>query len=189
MKRWFGALPVPVRIAGVLAALVALGSAVLSWDALVWAGREVHIDPLLAPIYPAVIDGTIGVATVAVFALRKAPRHVRAYVWAMLAGAVSSSVISNGAHSYDGYWLHALAGALPSAGLVVSLHVLIVLARHARTGVERAPKEARGGRARRRREARVLVDGQLVSAGHARKLRARNRRNQARTPHVLEADQ
>ena len=180
MRRWFGALPVPVRIAAVLAGLVALGSAVLSWDALVWAGRQVHIDPQLAPLYPLVIDGTIGVATVAVFALRKAPWRVRTYVWGMLAGAVGASVISNGAHSYDGYWLHALAGALPSAGLVVSLHVLIVLARHARTNTERAPREARTP-ARHRCEARVLVDGRLVSAGHARKLRARQRAQ----PHVL----
>ncbi len=175
MKAW-GALPAPVRIAAVIASLVALASAVLSWDALVWAAGELHIDAQLRPLFPIVVDGTIGVATVAAFALRKAKPRVRLYVWSMLGAAIGVSVFSNGAHSFDGNQLHALGGTLPSAGLAVTLHLQVVLARHvgasARSG--RASAEARPSR-RRASRPRVVVDGREVSPGHARKLRARNR--------------
>lgn len=173
--RWWRALPLPVRIAGVLAALVALGSAVLSWDALVWGAGELRIDAHLRWLYPIVVDGIIGVSTTAALALRKAPARVRAYVWGMLALAVGCSVLTNGAHSYDGNYLHAAGGTLPSAGLVATLHVLAVLARHARSATisERAPAPARAARRRQRTTTqKVIFDGRLVSPGHARKLRA-----------------
>lgn len=173
--RW-RVLPLAVRIGGALAALVALGSAVLSWDALVWAAGEFHIDPRLRLIFPLTVDGITGVATVLAVALRGAPLRVRAYSWALLAGAVSVSVWSNGAHSYDGNLIHAGGGTLASVGLVVTLHALVVLARHVRG----APASVRAPAARSPRRAAparvVLPDGRRVHPATARKARARQRR-------------
>lgn len=181
-------LPPPVLLAGALAALVALGSAILSWDALMWAAGEFRIDPHLRLIFPIVVDGVTGVATVGALATRSSPRRVRAYWWAMLAGAVSVSVWSNGAHSYDGVLIHAGGGALPSVGLVVTLHGLVVLGRHVRGApaprtvprtVQQPEPGARGAprRAARRAAPRVeLPSGQAVHPATARKLRARERR-------------
>ena len=75
-----------------------------------------------------------------------------------------------------------LSGAMHAMVPIVAMLVwhVIIHGRPARTGAQRAPRQART-RARRRREARVLVDGRLVSAGHARKLRARQRTQ----PHVF----
>jgi len=176
---WLRSLPAPVRIAGAIASVVATASAVLSWDALVWAAGELHIDRQLTWLFPLVVDGTIGVATVAAFALRGGGRRVRAYVWSMLLAAVGCSVLSNGAHSYDGNTLHALGGTLPSAGLAVTLHLQVVLARHVGKRAERSGARASGEARPRRRPARkskrVTYEGREMSEQNARKLRARAR--------------
>src|SRR5262245_42893069 len=95
-----------VRLAAGPAAIVALGSAILSWDALSWGAGQLGVDGHLTWLYPVVLDGNIAVGTVAALALRRAPRRVRAYVWTLLAGAISASVVGNGAHAAGGSLIH-----------------------------------------------------------------------------------
>jgi Protein of unknown function (DUF2637) len=114
-----------------LTAAVVLGAAVLSWDALSWGADQLGVDGRLTWLYPVVIDGVIGVATVAALALRSARYRIRAYVWALLAGAIGASVVGNGAHAAGGSPIHIVGAAVPAVALAASLHLLIVLVRHA----------------------------------------------------------
>jgi Protein of unknown function (DUF2637) len=122
-----------VRIAAMLTAAVVLGAAVLSWDALSWGAEQLGVDGRLTWLYPVVIDGVIGVATVAALALRSTQYRIRAYVWALLAGAIGASVVGNGAHAAGGSPIHIVGAAVPAVALAASLHLLIVLVRHAPT--------------------------------------------------------
>src|SRR5262245_60779329 len=116
-----------VRIAAAATAVVALGSAVLSWDALRWGAVQLGVDPALAWIYPVVVDGTIVVGTVAALALRRARGRIRAYVWAQLAGAIGASVVGNAAHATAGNPVHQVGSAVPAIALAASLHLLVVI--------------------------------------------------------------
>jgi hypothetical protein len=84
---------VAVRLGAAATSVVALGSAVLSWDALSWGAAQLGVDARLTWLYPVVIDGTITVGTIAALALRGADRRIRAYVWTLLAGAIGASVV------------------------------------------------------------------------------------------------
>lgn len=122
--------PASVRVAAAATAVVALASAVLSWDALTWGAGQLGIDGRLAWLYPVAVDGCIMVGTAAAWALRHAPRRVRAYVWGLLGIAIGASVVGNAAHAAGGNPLHSIGGAVPAAALAGSLHLLIVLVRH-----------------------------------------------------------
>src|SRR5215467_13581915 len=95
-----------VRVGALATAVVALGSAVLSWDALSWGAGELGVDKHLTWLYPVVIDGTIVVGTVTALALRGAPYRIRMYVWTLLVGAIGASVVGNGAHAAGGSPIH-----------------------------------------------------------------------------------
>lgn len=122
--------PTSVRLGAAATSVVALGSAIQSWDALSWAGAQVGVDARLAPLFPVVIDGVIAMGTITALALRSAPWRVRAYVWVLLAGAVSASVVGNAAHAAGGSPLHEVGAALPAVALAASLHLLVLLVRH-----------------------------------------------------------
>lgn len=169
-------LPAAVRLSVLATSVVALGAAVLSWNALVWGAGQLGIDPHLTWLFPLTIDGLIVSGTIAVFALRHAPRRVRWYVWTILLTAIACSVIGNGAHAAAGSPIHEVGAAIPALALALSTHLTVVLVRHvpaprARTA---ARTEARGRGARTTRGLRVLFNGREVSPGHARKLRARS---------------
>src|SRR2546430_2103762 len=131
-------LPLAVRIAAVATAVVALGSAVLSWDALRWGAGQLGVDPALTWLFPLVLDGTIVVGTAAALALRSARLRIRAYVWAQLGAAIGASVIGNAAHAAGGSPLHQVGSALPAVALAASLHLLLVLVREQRPAPARA---------------------------------------------------
>lgn len=120
-----------IRIGAALTSAVVLGAAVMSWDALSWGAGQLGVDARLTWLYPVVIDGVIGVATVAALALRSARYGIRAYVWTMLAGGIGASVVGNGAHAAGGSVIHVVGAAVPAVALAASLHLLIVLVRHA----------------------------------------------------------
>jgi len=106
-----------------------VGSGTLSWDALRWGAGQLGVDDHLTWIYPIVLDGMIGVGTVAALALRGARRRIRAYVWALLGGAIGASVVGNAAHAAGGSPVHVAGSAVPAVALAASLHLLVILVR------------------------------------------------------------
>ncbi len=120
-----------VRVGAAATGVVALGSAVLSWDALSWGAGQLGVDAHLTWLYPVVVDGTIVVGTVTALALRGAAGRIRLYVWTLLAGAISASVVGNGAHAAGGSPIHMVGAAVPAVALAASLHLLVILVRHA----------------------------------------------------------
>ena len=152
-----------VPIAAALTAVVALGSGVLSWDALRWGAGQLGVDEHLTWIYPIVLDGMIGVGTVAALALRGARRRIRAYVWALLGGAIAASVVGNAAHAAGGNPLHIVGSAVPAVALAASLHLLVILVRESQPvkvpakvpSPAPAPASKRGSRGR---QIRVLQE-------------------------------
>ena len=178
--RAFNALPAAVRIAAGATAVVAIASAVLSWDALQWGAQQLGVDPRLAFLFPVAVDGTIATGTAAALALRSAPRRVRAYVWSLLGAAIAASVIGNASHAHGGDPLHRAGAAVPAAALAACLHLLVILVRAQpvpapagrRTAVDQVTRTRRRRAGARKPEPPRLVDGRMVSAGHARKLRA-----------------
>jgi hypothetical protein len=127
-----------VRVGAVATGVVALGSAVLSWDALSWGAGQLGVDVHLTWLYPVVIDGTIVVGTVTALALRGAAIRIRLYVWTLLVGAISASVVGNGAHAAGGSPIHMVGAAVPAVALAASLHLLVILVRHAPDSVGEA---------------------------------------------------
>jgi hypothetical protein len=126
-----------VRMGALATAIVATGSAVLSWDALSWGAGQLGVDGHLTWLYPVVIDGTIGVGTVCALALRGSRFRIRLYVWAVTSGAIGASVVGNGAHAAGGSAIHVVGAAVPAVALAVALHLLVILVRHApRAAVE-----------------------------------------------------
>jgi hypothetical protein len=119
-----------VRLGAGATAIVAAGSAILSWDALSWGAGQLGVDGRLTWLYPVVIDGTIAVGTVAALALQGAHYRIRVYVWTLLAGAVGASVVGNGAHAAAGNLIHEIGAAVPAVALAASLHLLVILVRH-----------------------------------------------------------
>jgi hypothetical protein len=187
----FGRQPPAVRAAAAIAAIVALGAAVLSWDALRWGAGELGVDPYLTPLFPVVVDGVIAAGTVAVLVVKV--WRTRAYVWVLLFAGIAASVTGNAAHARAGgallgpFTLHQLGAAVPALALAATLHLLVIIVR-----VSSAPPAARRGapRARRARTAaarlpallegagaalstRELAERLRVSPGHVRKIRAR----------------
>lgn len=178
------------------AAVVAVANAAISYISLSATTRALHAPDLIAVLFPFGADGIIAVATPATIELRDAPVHVKLQAWALLLGAVAVSVVGNAARapvawasfhgvpipSGDAIWF-----SIPPLAYAGSLHVLGLMHRYAppitrssthtsRASVRsgRAVPVARGRRAGARRpEAPVaLPDGRVVSAGHARKVRA-----------------
>jgi Protein of unknown function (DUF2637) len=135
LTRLLDRLTLAIGVAAVTTAVVALASAILSWDALQWGAKQLGVDPHLAWLYPVAVDGTIVVGTVAALALRRARRRIRMYVWGLLGSAIGASVIGNGAHAAGGgpqvfnFPLHRVGAAVPAAALAASLHLLVILVR------------------------------------------------------------
>jgi Protein of unknown function (DUF2637) len=185
--RW-GALSAGRRVAILCTAIVAAGAAVMSWDANTWAAGEIGVEPRW--VYGICLDGAIAVCTAAVFELRG---WRAAPAWALLLGALTVSVVGNAAHARPGNVLHTVGSTVPVLLVAACLFLLELVVRTPAPAVraeergapppppeERAPRTRRARknapRAGRRPEARVLYDGRMVSAGHARKLRAAARR-------------
>jgi hypothetical protein len=193
-------MPPAVRIAAGSTAVVALASAVMSWDALSWGASQLGVDQHLDWLFPVAVDGTIATGTAAALALRGAPRRVRLYVWTVLGTAIAVSVVGNAAHAAGGNPLHQVGSAVPAVALAASLHLLIVLVRHVKPGQDghetaktaatdgppQAAKMAAPSRPLTARDAairvakRAQVDGREVTTDDIHRVTGRSKRQSRR---------
>jgi hypothetical protein len=83
-----------------LAILLLGGSAcTLSFDALRQVALAAHVRPVLAYLFPIIIDGFIGYGVRAVLLLREAPPSARRYAWTLFAAASTASLWANALHA------------------------------------------------------------------------------------------
>jgi hypothetical protein len=83
-----------------LAILLLGGSAcTLTFDALRQVALAAHVRPVLAYLFPIIIDGFIGYGVRAVLLLRDAPPSARRYAWALFAAASTASLWANALHA------------------------------------------------------------------------------------------
>lgn len=117
-------------------ALVAIGAAVLSFDALTELAQAAGIQPTLAWIWAVVIDGFILVATLAAFALEKRSRTIKAYAWLCLAVFTIFSILGNGWHAAIiaspeerplPIWVAVTVTAIPPVALFLAIHLLFIM--------------------------------------------------------------
>jgi hypothetical protein len=125
-----------VKLTALLATVVTVAAWVLSYEALREGAEAIGISSGLSWLYPVLIDGVVATAYVASFALREAPKRMRAYVWSILLGAVLLSVAGNGLHAvlratHLGLPLGvAVPGsAVPAVSLACVIHMHVILAR------------------------------------------------------------
>lgn len=175
------------RAAAASAALVALATGILSWDASIdFAVNTLKVNAFLAFFFPAAGEGLIAVTSAAAIAVREESGRTRLYVWAVLVGAVALASVGNVKHSVDkgaGWWA-AFTGLLAVA-VAVALHMVVLAARAAGAGPARTGSNTAARTTHTRRRARgkarrseaglrvVLDDGRQVSPAHARRLQAR----------------
>src|SRR5262249_18421950 len=123
----------PTRWAAVLTGVVALAAGIISYSALAALARAVGGDWWLAWLYPLVVDGVLGVGTVAALVLREAPLKTRMYIWTLIGAAIAVSVSGNALHAERGLELPPLAAAaasaVPAASLAAALHLLVIIVR------------------------------------------------------------
>lgn len=113
--------------------LIAVGAAVLSFDALTSLAINSGIRPVLGWIWAIIIDGFILVATFAAFALRD--RKSKYYAWFTLTLFVILSVLGNAWHAAISQnvnyqlplWVSTLVTAIPPVALFLSIHLLILM--------------------------------------------------------------
>lgn len=133
--------------ARILAAVVAVGAAVLSFDALTQLAVASGISSQLAWLWAIVVDGFILIATISVFALRKRGRKALAWPFFILGLFVVISIIGNGLHpilradelqlsgtpalgengSTLPFWAAAVVTAVPPIALFLAIHLLTVM--------------------------------------------------------------
>jgi hypothetical protein len=83
-----------------LAILLLGGSAcTLSFDALRQVALAAHVRPLLAYLFPIIIDGFIGYGVRAILLLRDAPPSARRYAWTLFGAASTASLWANALHA------------------------------------------------------------------------------------------
>jgi Protein of unknown function (DUF2637) len=194
-----------IRWAAGLTALVALAAGIISYSALAALARAVGVDMALSWLYPLVVDGVLGVGTVAALVLRTAPLRTRGYIWTLITAAIAVSVAGNALHAERGLVLPpvaaAAASAVPAMSLAAALHLLVIIVRgsgvrgrastQSTVPVEPARPSARvaaRGEVRRllRRQGSALTAERVaertgVSIPHARRLL-----REERQPHVVE---
>lgn len=127
--------------------LVTLASYVISYVALVGLAELAGIDQPLPLIFPLTIDGLLTTGLVAAIALRSARARARFYIWTLIGAATLVSVAGNAAHSVahtlgDPLIVRGLlagVSAVPAGTLAASLHLVVLVWRHAERPVEPAP--------------------------------------------------
>jgi hypothetical protein len=122
-----------IRWAAGLTVLVALAAGIISYSALAALARAVGVDETLSWLYPLVVDGVLGVGTVAALVLRTAPLRTRMYIWGLIGAAIAVSVSGNALHAERGLILPPLAAgaasAVPAGSLAAALHLLVIIVR------------------------------------------------------------
>lgn len=115
--------------------LIAIGAAILSFDALTDLAIAAGISSMFAWIWAVVIDGFILVATLAAFAFKdREEKGSKSYAWTTLIVFVILSIVGNAWHAAivtDGYVLPLGAAifvtAVPPLALFLAIHLLILM--------------------------------------------------------------
>lgn len=124
-------------------AILATFAFALSYDALRQMAVAIHIRGLLTYAFPLVIDGFIAIGVGALLMLRTAPLHARAYVWALVGAATTTSIWANALHAVrlnqqqhqgsnfrlDDLTVGILSAIAPLA-LAGAVHLYLVIRRH-----------------------------------------------------------
>lgn len=133
--------PVALRITRVAAvaitAAIGVGSFLLSFAALRDLASRAGWPPLLASVWPLIVDGAILMATMAVVALAPYPERGRdrRFFWAVLVASAAVSIGGNAMHAVIpkgiplSGWLAAAIAMVPPVMLLASTHGLSLLAR------------------------------------------------------------
>lgn len=114
--------------------LVALGAAVLSFDALTALAVASGIRPEFGWIWAIVTDGFIFVATLAAFAFRERTGAAKYYTWSVLGTFVLLSILGNAWHAAiveNSYmlplWVKVGVTAVPPLALFLAIHLLVLM--------------------------------------------------------------
>ncbi len=114
--------------------LVALGAAVLSFDALTALAVASGIRVEFGWIWAVVTDGFIFVATLAAFAFRERTGAAKYYTWSVLGTFVFLSILGNAWHAAiveDTYilplWVKVGVTAVPPLALFLAIHLLVLM--------------------------------------------------------------
>lgn len=117
----------------IIVVLVALGAAILSFDALTALATAAGIRPEFAWIWAVVIDGFIMVATFATFALKDRGRS-KYYAWTTLGVFVTLSILGNAWHAAiekTAFQLPiqvaVIVTAIPPLALFLAIHLLVIM--------------------------------------------------------------
>lgn len=118
----------------IVVVLVAIGAAVLSFDALTALAYASGIRLEFAWIWAVVIDGFILVATFSTFALKDRTGKTKYYAWFTLAVFVTFSILGNAWHAAiveDTYvlpiWVKVVVTAIPPLALFLAIHLLVLM--------------------------------------------------------------
>lgn len=118
----------------IVVVLVAIGAAVLSFDALTALAFASGIRFEFAWIWAVVIDGFILVATFSTFALKDRTGKAKYYAWFTLAIFVIFSILGNAWHAAiveDNYvlpiWVKVAVTAVPPLALFLAIHLLVLM--------------------------------------------------------------
>lgn len=118
----------------IIVCLIALGAAILSFDALTILASASGIRPEFAWIWAVVIDGFIMVATFATFALKDRTGFSKHYAWITLAVFVIVSILGNAWHAAIEQetfilplWVAVTVTAIPPLALFLAIHLLIIM--------------------------------------------------------------
>jgi hypothetical protein len=114
--------------------LVAIGAAVLSFDALTELARASGIRDEFSWIWAVVVDGFILIATFAAFALQDREGKAKFYAWITLGVFVIISILGNAWHAAiasEGYIMPMEAAvtvtAIPPLALFLAIHLLVIM--------------------------------------------------------------
>ena len=118
-----------------LTAVVAGCAGAISFNALRVLAVSVFVPEVTAPLYP-IVDGMLGVATLAAVMHRSSRLRTRAYIWRLIGAAIAVSVAGNALHTTGhGGDVHlpllaaAAVSAVPAASLAAALHLLVIVTR------------------------------------------------------------
>lgn len=118
----------------IIVVLVAVGAAILSFDALTALAFASGIRVEFAWIWAVLIDGFIFVATLAAFAFRERTGFAKYYTWIVLGTFVLLSIIGNAWHAAIventtalPLWVKVSVTAIPPLALFLAIHLLVLM--------------------------------------------------------------
>ena len=163
-------------VTDVFAVLIALAAFAVSYTTQVILAAEHGFPGWEAWLWPGIADAAALAMILRLHFGQVQSGWYTVEAWSVFALAAAVMIAANSIADLRDPLNGAMHGVVPIVAMAV-WHVIIHGRRQetARTvSAERAPRKVRTN-ARRRREPRVVVDGRLVSAQHARRLRAQER--------------